>query len=88
MYILRKSANNHTSCFGLIAKKQERCEPFQDDRELLWVDLPERGLTKGRVAQREGCPEGGLAWVNLRVDQREGLPEGGLNRGRVDQREG
>ena len=43
-----------------ILEKQERYEPFQDDRELLWVDLPERGLTRGRVARRE------------RVDLREG----------------
>ena len=31
-----------------ILEKQERYEPFQDDRELLWVDLPERGLTGQR----------------------------------------
>ena len=58
-------------CFTIL--KQERCEPFQDDRELLWVDLPERGLTRGRIDQRDGRPERGLA--RGRVDQRESWAE-------------
>ena len=40
---------------------------------MLWVDLPERGLTRGRVDQRDGRPERGLA--RGRVDQRESWAE-------------
>ena len=63
--------------------KQERCEPFQDDRELLWVwmrtGLDENGFGRERVWTRTGLDEKGFGpervWTRMGLDQNGFGPE-------------
>ena len=71
-------------------KKQERCEPFQDDRELLWVwmrtGLDENGFGREWVWTRKGLDENGFG--RERVWTRTGLDQNGFGPERVWTRTG